>query len=129
MLRGISRGLIVAVSDYYADTVDAAIFSISDSYNNTWKKAVDYQPGGRLIVVLGGTSDPMAAAEKLSGLFGTGPLVVGPTVRELQSASASARVSPTAEPPYFPSPMRQVPIHAPIRILPSGLLGQSRTIR
>ena len=26
--------------------------------------------GGRLIVVLGGTSDPMAAAEKLSGLFG-----------------------------------------------------------
>ena len=49
--------------------------------------------GGRLIVVLGGTSDPMAAAEKLSGLFGTGPLVVGPTVHELQSASASARAA------------------------------------
>ena len=49
--------------------------------------------GGRLIVVLGGTSDPMAAAEKLSGLFGTGPLVVGPTVRELQSASGSARAA------------------------------------
>jgi DNA-binding PucR family transcriptional regulator len=49
--------------------------------------------GGRLIVVLGGTADPMAAAEKLSGLFGTGPLVVGPTVRDLQSASASARAA------------------------------------
>jgi DNA-binding PucR family transcriptional regulator len=49
--------------------------------------------GGRLIVVLGGTEDPMAAAEKLSGLFGTGPLVVGPTVRDLQSASASARAA------------------------------------
>jgi DNA-binding PucR family transcriptional regulator len=49
--------------------------------------------GGRLIVVLGGTSDPMAAAEKLSGLFGAGPLVVGPTVRELQAASASARAA------------------------------------
>ena len=49
--------------------------------------------GGRLIVVLGGTDDPMAAAEKLSGLFGTGPLVVGPTVRDLQSASASARAA------------------------------------
>jgi len=49
--------------------------------------------GGRLIVVLGGTSDPMAAAEKLSGLFGGGPLVVGPTVRELQSASGSARAA------------------------------------
>ena len=34
--------------------------------------------GGRLIVVLGGTDDPMAAAEKLAGLFGPGPLVVGP---------------------------------------------------
>src|ERR1700728_1607947 len=49
--------------------------------------------GGRLIVVLGGTSDRMAAAEKLSGLFGGGPLVVGPTVRELQAASASARAA------------------------------------
>ena len=29
--------------------------------------------GGRLIVVLGGTDDPMAAAEKLAGLFGAGP--------------------------------------------------------
>src|ERR1700728_2352830 len=49
--------------------------------------------GGRLIVVLGGTSDPMAAAEKLSGPVGAGPLVVGPTVHELQSASASARAA------------------------------------
>src|ERR1700733_11715806 len=52
--------------------------------------------GGRLIVVLGGTSDPMAAAEKLSGLFGAGPLVVGPTARERQSASASARAARAA---------------------------------
>ena len=49
--------------------------------------------GGRLIVVLGGTNDPMAAAEKLSGLFGGGPLVVGPTVPDLQSASPSARAA------------------------------------
>ena len=49
--------------------------------------------GGRLIVVVGGADDPMAAAEKLSGLFGPGPLVVGPAVRDLQSASASARAA------------------------------------
>ena len=49
--------------------------------------------GSRLIVVLGGTDDPMAAAEKLAGLFGPGPLVVGPTVRDLRSASASARAA------------------------------------
>ena len=49
--------------------------------------------GGRLIVVLGGADDPMAAAEKLAGLFGPGPLVVGPAVRDLRLASASAQAA------------------------------------
>ena len=49
--------------------------------------------GGRLIVVLGGADDPMTAAEKLAGLFGPGPLVVGPAVRDLRSAHASARAA------------------------------------
>jgi len=46
--------------------------------------------GSRLIVVLGGTDDPMAAAEKFAGRFGPGPVVVGPPVRDLRSASVSA---------------------------------------
>jgi hypothetical protein len=49
--------------------------------------------GGRLILVLGGTPDPMAAAEKLAGLFGPGPLVVGPTVPDLRAAHPSARAA------------------------------------
>jgi DNA-binding PucR family transcriptional regulator len=49
--------------------------------------------GSRLIVVLGGTDDPMAAAERLAGRFGPGPVVVGPPVRDLRSASASARAA------------------------------------
>ncbi|MCW2897653.1 MAG: putative transcriptional regulator, PucR family, partial [Actinomycetia bacterium] len=49
--------------------------------------------GSRLIVVLGGTDDPMTAAEKLAGLFGPGPLVVGPTVRDLRAAHPSARAA------------------------------------
>ncbi len=49
--------------------------------------------GSRLIVVLGGTDDPMAAAEKLAGRFGPGPVVVGPLVRDLRSASVSARAA------------------------------------
>ena len=49
--------------------------------------------GGRLIVVLGGTDDPMAAAERLAGRFGPGPVVVGPPVRDLRSASVSARAA------------------------------------
>jgi DNA-binding PucR family transcriptional regulator len=49
--------------------------------------------GGRLIVVLGGTGDPLAAAEKLAGQFGPGPLVAGPAVKDLRSAHASARAA------------------------------------
>jgi DNA-binding PucR family transcriptional regulator len=47
--------------------------------------------GKRLIVVLGGTDDPIAAAEKFAGRFGPGPVVVGPPVQDLRSASVSAR--------------------------------------
>ena len=49
--------------------------------------------GSRLILVLGGTDDPMAAAEKFVGRFGPGPVVVGPAVRDLRSASVSARAA------------------------------------
>jgi PucR C-terminal helix-turn-helix domain/GGDEF-like domain len=49
--------------------------------------------GSRLIVVLGGTDDPMTAAEKLAGLFGQGPLVTGPAVKDLRAAHASARAA------------------------------------
>jgi PucR C-terminal helix-turn-helix domain/GGDEF-like domain len=49
--------------------------------------------GSRLIVVLGGTDDPLAAAERFTGRFGPGPVVVGPPVRDLRSASASARAA------------------------------------
>jgi len=49
--------------------------------------------GSRLIVVLGGAQDSMAAAERLAGRFGPGPVVVGPPVRDLRSASASARAA------------------------------------
>ena len=49
--------------------------------------------GSRLIVVLGGTEDPIAAAERLAGRFGPGPVVVGPPVKDLRSASASARAA------------------------------------
>jgi DNA-binding PucR family transcriptional regulator len=49
--------------------------------------------GSRLILVLGGTDDPIAAAEKFAGRFGPGPVVVGPPVRDLRSASISARAA------------------------------------
>jgi PucR C-terminal helix-turn-helix domain/GGDEF-like domain len=46
--------------------------------------------GSRLVVVLGGSDDPLAAAQQLIGRFGPGPVVVGHTVSDLQSAGPSA---------------------------------------
>jgi hypothetical protein len=46
--------------------------------------------GHRLVIVLGGTSDPVKAAAQFAGRFGSGPVVVGPAVDNLQSATLSA---------------------------------------
>jgi PucR C-terminal helix-turn-helix domain/GGDEF-like domain len=49
--------------------------------------------GHRLIVLVGGAREPLAAARQLAGRFGTGPVVVGPTVSDLMSATVSARAA------------------------------------
>jgi hypothetical protein len=46
--------------------------------------------GERLVLVVGGSADPMAAARHFAGRFGPGPVVVGPPAADLQSAVASA---------------------------------------
>jgi hypothetical protein len=46
--------------------------------------------GERLVVVLGGTAEPLSAARHLLGRFGPGPVVVGPAVPDLASAASSA---------------------------------------
>ena len=46
--------------------------------------------GARLVVVLGGTDDPLGAAAQIAGRFGTGPVVVGPPVPDLLAATRSA---------------------------------------
>ena len=46
--------------------------------------------GNKLVVVLGGTDDPLTAAQQFAGRFGNGPLVVGPVVTDLYAAASSA---------------------------------------
>ena len=46
--------------------------------------------GDRLVLIVGGSADPMAAARHFAGRFGPGPVVVGPPAADLQSAVASA---------------------------------------
>jgi DNA-binding PucR family transcriptional regulator len=49
--------------------------------------------GNRLILVIGGSDDPIAAAERFAGRFGPGPVIAGPLVRDLHSASVSAHAA------------------------------------
>ncbi len=46
--------------------------------------------GHRLVVVLGGSDEPLAAARHFTARFGPGPVVVGPAVADLPSAARSA---------------------------------------
>jgi hypothetical protein len=68
--------------------------------------------GHRLIVLLGGVSDPVKVAGQFAGRFGPGPVVVGPAVPDLQSASHSARVALAGlrAAPAWPDAPR--PVHA-----------------
>jgi hypothetical protein len=49
--------------------------------------------GDRLVVVVGGATDPVTAASALAGGFGEGPVVVGPAVPSLDQATESARAA------------------------------------
>ncbi|MQA94840.1 MAG: PucR family transcriptional regulator [Streptosporangiales bacterium] len=49
--------------------------------------------GSRLIVIVGGTDEPEEAVLPLVGHFGPGPVVIGPQVPDLQSATLSARIA------------------------------------
>jgi hypothetical protein len=66
--------------------------------------------GSRLLVVLGGSPDPLAVARQLAGRFGPGPLVVGPPAADLQSAapSATAALAGLRAAPAWPDAPRPV---------------------
>jgi PucR C-terminal helix-turn-helix domain/GGDEF-like domain len=49
--------------------------------------------GHRLVLVVGGSDDPLRAARHFAGRFGPGPVVVGPAVADLQAAVQSAGVA------------------------------------
>lgn len=68
--------------------------------------------GHRLVVVLGGSSEPIIAVRHFAGHFGPGPVVVGPTVPDLQSAShsAAAALAGLRAAPAWPDSPR--PVHA-----------------
>jgi hypothetical protein len=69
--------------------------------------------GDRLVLVLGGAADPLAATEKLLVGFGEGPVVVGPAVPSLDEATESARAALAGyrAAPAWPAAPRPVAAH------------------
>lgn len=49
--------------------------------------------GKRLVVITGGSDDPLAAAKSLIGPFASGPVVAGPVVGDLRAATRSAQAA------------------------------------
>ena len=49
--------------------------------------------GDRLVVILGGAADPVAAVERMLPAFGAGPVVVSPSVPTLDEATPAARAA------------------------------------
>lgn len=49
--------------------------------------------GSRLVAIVGGAADPLLAAQALLARFGNGPVVAGPVVTDLQTATRSARAA------------------------------------
>lgn len=66
--------------------------------------------GRRLVVVVGGTDDPRKAATAVAAAFGEGPVVVGPPVPDLASAtrSAAAALAGLRAAPAWPAAPRPV---------------------
>jgi hypothetical protein len=77
--------------------------------------------GDRLVVVLGGAVDPVAAVRPLLPEFGAGPVVVGPAAPDLGTAGGSARAALAGlrAAPAWPTAPRPV---AAVELLPERAL-------
>ncbi len=77
--------------------------------------------GDRLVVLLGGVEDPRVAAETIVGLFGDGPVVVGPAADDLANAHVSARAAVSAHRAAAGWPTAPRPVQS-IELLPERAL-------
>jgi hypothetical protein len=76
------------------DRADADTFDeVRRAARTSGMEAMCAVQGERLVVVLGGASDPRAAAAVVEPFFGAGPVVVGPGASDLGGAHASARAA------------------------------------
>lgn len=72
-------------------TRESLVDQVRRSARQAGLDALGATQGDRLVVLLGGVSDPAGAGTAVAGHFGEGPVVVGPMVPDLLHAEVSAR--------------------------------------
>ncbi|MFL6239127.1 MAG: PucR family transcriptional regulator [Actinomycetes bacterium] len=76
-------------------TDGTAVMQIHRAARSAGLRALAGTHGSRLVVVIGDATNPQHRAAKLDREFGSGPIVIGPPVSDLLSASRSARAALT----------------------------------
>lgn len=83
----------VAVGRSPGGEVAAVLHGLARATRRIGVEAIGGVHGDRLVVLVGGAPDPLAATGKLLAGFGDGPVVVGPQVPSLDEAAESARAA------------------------------------
>lgn len=83
--------VVVAGAAPRGDDPDAIVDAIHRTARAARLDVLSGVQGERLVTIVGGSADPLQAARALVGQFGPGPVVAGPAVPDLLSASRSAR--------------------------------------
>jgi hypothetical protein len=122
----------VAVGHSPGGEVTVVLHAVHRTARRIGVEAIGGVHGDRLVVVIGGATDPVAATAKLLSGFGDGPVVVGPAVPRLDDATESARAALSgfracAAWPAAPRPVAAVDL-LPERVL-SGDVEARRVLR
>ncbi|SCL16858.1 PucR C-terminal helix-turn-helix domain-containing protein [Micromonospora nigra] len=101
----------VAVGRSPGGEVSAVLHTVYRQARRIGAEVIGGVHGDRLVIVLGGVADPVAATGKLLTAFGDGPVVVGPAVPSLDEATESARAALAGfrAAPAWPAAPRPVP--------------------
>jgi len=83
----------VAVGRSPGGEVAAVLHAVHRAARRIGVEAIGGVHGDRLVVLIGGAPDPLAATGRLLTGFGDGPVVVGPPVPSLDEATGSARAA------------------------------------
>jgi hypothetical protein len=83
----------VAVGRSPGGEVAAVLHAVHRAARRIGVEAIGGVHGDRLVVLIGGAPDPLAAGARLLNAFGDGPVVIGPPVPSLDEATGSARAA------------------------------------